>query len=240
MSAEESVLPLRFENVGYRTRSASLLDDLSFRLEAGPISVILGPNGAGKTLTLRIAHGLIAPTAGRVGWSGDPERARAESTLVFQRPVLLRRSARANLEYPLRLRGIPRKERHARVERALDALGLSGVSERSAQLLSGGEQHRLALARARALEPSVLFLDEPAAALDPGATKALETSIAGFRESGTKIIMTTHDLEQAKRMADEVLFLHQGRLLEHTPAAIFFKEPRSVAAQKFLQRELVS
>jgi tungstate transport system ATP-binding protein len=234
------VLPLRFENVSYQAQGATLLDDLTLQLEAGPISVILGPNGAGKTLTLRIAHGLIAPTAGEVYWNCDPDRARAESTLVFQRPVVLRRSARANVEYPLRLRGVPKPERRDRADKALDALGLGGVSERPAQLLSGGEQHRLALARARVIEPSVLFLDEPAAALDPGATKALETSIAGFREAGTKIIMTTHDLEQARRMADEILFLHQGRLLEQTPAASFFSEPRSVEAQKFLQRELVS
>ncbi len=234
------LLPLRFERVGYRSRSTSLLEELSFSLDAGPVSVILGPNGAGKTLALRIANGLIAPSSGVVSWNGGTERARAESTLVFQRPVLLRRSARANIEYALRLRGMARKECRSRAEVALGALGLSKLGDRPARLLSGGEQHRLALARARALAPTVLFLDEPAASLDPGATRALETSITNLRDAGTKIIMTTHDLEQARRMADEILFFHRGRLLEHASAEAFFGDPKCIEAKKFLARELTS
>lgn len=236
----EDLLPLRFDRVGFRAAGVNLLEDVSFTLAEGPVSVILGPNGAGKSLTLRIAHGLIAPSAGSASWAANPERARAQSTLVFQRPVLLRRSARANVAYALRLRGMPRAECRKRADAALEALGLAALAERPARLLSGGEQQRLALARARALEPAVLFLDEPAASLDPGASQALETSIKAFRDDGTKIVMTTHDLEQAQRMADEVLFLHRGRLLEHTPAGEFFAGPRSVEARKFLQRELVA
>ena len=234
------LLPLRFAGVGYRAAGDALLEDVSFSLDEGPVSVILGPNGAGKSLTLRIAHGLIAPSSGTVVWAGGAERARAESSLVFQRPVLFRRSARANVEYALRLRGFSRAECRARARRALEALGIGHLAERPAPLLSGGERQRLALARSRALEPTVLFLDEPAASLDPGASSALEASIAEFRRDGAKIIMTTHDLEQAKRMADEVLFLHRGRLLERTPADEFFTEPRSVEARKFLHRELIA
>ena len=237
--APNDLLPLRFDGVAYAVGETSLLTDLDFELEASGISVILGPNGAGKTLTLRLAHGLLSPTRGSVSWAGGNARARAESALVFQRPVLLRRSARANIEYALALRGVPKAERGERALRALAALGLADRAQRGARKLSGGEQQRLALARARALEPRVLFLDEPAASLDPGAANELEASIRAFHADGTKIIMTTHDLAQAERMADEILLMHRGRLVELTPASEFFRHPRSDAGRKFLARELI-
>jgi tungstate transport system ATP-binding protein len=236
--AREAILPLAFEGVGYAVRGAALLSDLSFVLEAGPCSVILGPNGAGKSLTLRLADGLLAPTAGRVRWLGaGGARAAEAKALVFQRPVLLRRSAAANVDYALRLRGLPRAARARRTEQVLAATGLLDRAERPARGLSGGEQQRLALARAWALEPQVLFLDEPASALDPAGSRALEESIRAVRAEGTKIVMTTHDLAQAERMADEVLFLHRGHLVERAPAAAFFHEPRSPEAKAFLRAE---
>ena len=234
------ILPLLFENVGFSARGTPLLHDVSFTLSAGPVSVILGPNGSGKSLCLRLANGLLAPTSGRVRFAGPAaDQAANACALVFQRPVLLRRSALENVHFALRLRGIGKEEREGRVARVLEATGLSELGTRQARLLSVGEQQRLALSRAWALEPAVLFLDEPAASLDPGASRALESAVQAIRSEGAKIVMTTHDLAQARRMADEVLFLHRGRLLEQTPADEFFGEPRSIEARKFLQGEIL-
>jgi tungstate transport system ATP-binding protein len=159
--------------------------------------------------------------------------------MVFQRPVLLRRSVAANIDYPLRLRGISKQQRDARIEQALHLTGLSPLRKRYARVLSGGEQQRLALARAWAVEPEVLFLDEPTANLDPAATRAVEDIIARFRDEGMKIVMTTHDLGQAKRLADEVLFLNHGRLLERSDALSFFNEPKHSDARAFVRGELL-
>lgn len=236
----DSVLPLVFDGVSIERGESRPLDGVSFSLGAGPTSVILGPNGAGKSMTLRIANGLVAPSAGTVRWSGPGgERAAERRALVFQRPVLLRRSVAANVHYALRVRGVPRQERLERTERVLAATGLVAYAARRARTLSVGEQQRLAIARAWSLEPEVLFLDEPAASLDPGASRALESAIRAIRAEGTKIVLTTHDLGQARRLADEVLFLHRGRLLEQTPAEAFFREPSTVEARKFLQGEIL-
>ncbi len=234
------ILPLRLEAVVLERGGARLLDELSFRLERGPCSVILGPNGAGKTLALRVCNGLLPPDAGRVVWDGpDAQQAARGRALVFQRPMLLRRSAWANVDFALRLRRVPKPERSDRVETVLRETRLLPLADRPARQLSGGEQQRLALARAWAMDPSVLFLDEPAAALDPGSTRALEEAISAVRASGTKIVMTTHDLAQAERMADEILFLHRGRLLEQTPAADFFDAPTTDEARAFLKGEVL-
>ena len=159
--------------------------------------------------------------------------------MVFQRPVLLRRSVAANAHFGLRLRGVPRRERRTLVAEALRQGGLADVANRAARVLSGGEQQRLALVRAWTLKPQVLFLDEPTAHLDPAATRAVETLLARFHAAGTKLIMTTHDLGQARRLADEVLFLHRGRLLEHSPTASFFTQPQSAEAAAFLDGNLL-
>jgi len=236
----DALLPLRFDGVGLRRGRATLLDGLTFRLDAGPITAILGPNGAGKTTVLRLAHGLIAPTSGRIEWRGGAVRARRQSALLFQHPVLLRRSASANVRYALALHGVPRTVRAERAQAALAAMGLEAFAGRPARELSGGEQQRLALARARSLRPTVLFLDEPAAALDPAAMRELETAILRLRDEGTKVVFTTHDLDQARRMADEVLLLHRGHLVERSAAAAFFSGPRTDEGRRFLERTLHS
>ena len=242
-AAGPAILPLVLERVCLRAPAGErwLVEDVSGELRAGARTVLLGPNGAGKTLTLRLCHGLVAPTRGRVRWSGpgaelDPGRRQA---MVFQRPVLLRRSVAANVGWPLRLRGLPRAERRARVAEALEATGLASRASHAARRLSVGEQQRVALARAWALRPEVLFLDEPTAALDPGATAAVETLVAAIAAEGTKVVLTTHDLGQARRLADEVWFLHRGRLLERTSAAEFFEHPRSPEARAFLKGDLL-
>jgi len=159
--------------------------------------------------------------------------------MVFQRPVLLRRSTAANIAYVLRLQGMPRRQRRATVVEVLELAGLVPLAARPARVLSGGEQQRLALARAWALRPQVLFLDEPTASLDPAATRAVEALLDQMYQTGTKIVRTTHDLGQAQRLADEVLFLHQGRLVEFAPATAFFTNPQSKEAAAFLAGKLV-
>jgi len=188
---------------------------------------------------MRVCHGLLAPTSGRVQWSeGEaPGRPRRQA-MVFQRPVMLRRSALDNVVYALRLAGRGRADARRRAEVALRHAGLAALADSPARALSGGEQQRVALARAWALEPEVLFLDEPTANLDPAATRAVEAAIVDLHAGGTKIVMTTHNLGQARRLADEILFLHRGRLVEHVPADRFFAGPATPEAAAFLREEL--
>ena len=236
------ILPLRLEGVCYAVNGQPLVDGLSFDLPVGGCTVVLGPNGAGKSLTLRLCHGLLAPTAGHVRWLGplaaQPAALRARQAMVFQRPVLLRRSALANVTYALAVRGVPRAERRVRALEALEQTGLAPLAERPARVLSAGEQQRLALARAWALRPEVLWLDEPTASLDPAATRAVEQVMDAIRAAGTTLILTTHDLAQARRFAQHVLFLHRGRLLEASPAEQFFQHPGTQEARAFLRGEL--
>ena len=235
-----SILPLRVSGVSFEARGIRLIDDISFTVRAGPRVMILGPNGAGKSLLLRLCHGLLWPSDGVIEWAeADSVRVRQQQAMVFQRPVLLRRSVAANAHFGLRLRGVPRQRRQGVVAEALRQGGLAHVANRAARVLSGGEQQRLALVRAWTLQPQVLFLDEPTAHLDPASTRAVEALLKQFHDAGTKLIMTTHDLGQARRLADEVLFLHRGRLLEHSPAASFFSAPRSAEAAAYLDGNLL-
>tara|TARA_R110000787_G_scaffold63679_3_gene143423 strand:+ start:167779 stop:168537 length:759 start_codon:yes stop_codon:yes gene_type:complete len=234
--APNAILPLRVEDLLYEANGQRLIDNISFSLNAGPRTVILGPNGAGKSLLLRLCHGLIQPSAGTVTWRGA--NAAKHQAMVFQRPVLLRRSVLANVLYGLKLKGTPRAARAGIADDVLARTGLARFQDTPARLLSGGEQQKLALARAWALRPQVLFLDEPTSNLDPAATHAVESICQHMHDEGTRLIMTTHDLGQAKRIADEVLFIHKGRLLEHTPAAHFFETPASGEAAAFLRGDL--
>ena len=239
--ADDDPLPLRLEGVCFEARGQRLIDHLTLTLESGTRTVVLGPNGAGKSLLLRLCHGLLRPSAGTIRWAcDDPAKLRREQAFVFQRAVLLRRSAAANIAYALAVNGVPRAERRERVRAALAQVGLDRLADRPARVLSGGEQQRLALARAWALEPKVLFLDEPTANLDPAATRAIEAVVAAMHERGVKIVMTTHDLGQARRHADEIVFLHKGRLIEHAGAARFFMRPGTPEARAFVAGELLS
>src|SRR3972149_56528 len=209
MRAPDALLPLRREALSFEAGGRRIIDAVSLQIGGAGRTVNLGPNGAGKSVLLRLCHGLLAPSAGRVVWN-RPATGRHRQAMVFQRPVMLRRSALANVAYGLKLAGVAPRERQARALRALGGLGLAHLAGRSARILSGGEQQRVALARAWALNPEVLFLDEPTANLDPGASRDIENIIAQIHTSGTKIVMTTHNLGQARRLADEILFLHQG------------------------------
>lgn len=234
-----SLLPLEVRGLVVEAGGKRLLDELSFTLEPRRRTVILGPNGAGKSLLLRVLHGLVPPAAGRLDWAeSDPVRRRFAQAFVFQKPVLLRRSVRGDLAVALRARGVPRRERRARIAEALALVGLEGFERRAARTLSFGEQQRLALARARALRPELLLLDEPTASLDPAATRMVEAIVRDLGARGVTIVMSTHDLGQARRLAEHVLFLYEGRLVEEGPAAAFFARPQSAPARAFLAGEL--
>ncbi len=233
-----SILPLVLDAVRLERDGQQLIDGISLRLEAGPLSVIVGPNGAGKSLLLRLCHGLLQPSSGKISWASSRPAATGQA-MVFQKPVLLRRTVLANVEYPLRLRGMARRARRARASEALELTGLAALSARQARVLSGGEQQRLAIARAWALEPEVLFLDEPTASLDPSATREIENLIRTIHGSGTKIVMTSHRLGQVRRLADEVVFLLGGKVIEKSAVAPFFARPRSAQARAFVAGELV-
>ena len=237
-SREPAILPLRIEGVGYALGGTELLSDITISIAAKRRLLILGANGAGKTLLLRLCHGLIEPTAGRRIWNDGSNRAAAQA-MVLQRPVLLRRSVAANLDYPLALKGLVRSDRRMMVARALERFGLGAIADRPARLLSGGEQQRLALARAWVMRPQILFLDEPSSALDPSGTRIIETMIEDFSSEGMTIVMTTHDLGQARRLAQDVAFLHRGRLIEHSSAEAFFAGPASPEARAFIAGDLL-
>ena len=219
------MLPLRLQDASF----LRILEPLSLDIEAGPSTVILGANGAGKSVLMRLMHGLLKPSSGTVSW-----RSPGRQAMVFQRPVMLRRSALANVAYALRLAG----QDEGLAMDALKEVGLAHLAHRPARVLSGGEQQRLALARAWALHPEVLFLDEPTASLDPSATREIETVIRAFDAAGTKIVMATHNLGQARRLADEIIYLHQGRVLERAAVDQFFARPATPEAAAFIKGEL--
>jgi len=234
-----SDLPLVLSRITVRVGALAILDSLSLTITPGAPLAIIGPNGAGKSTLLRIAMGLLAPTEGAVSWGGRPASDIARRGIVFQRPAMLRRSVEANIAFALGGRGLASAERAARTQRALAQAKLEPLAQRPARRLSGGEQQRLALARALAREPEVLFLDEPANNLDPAATKAVEAIIRDAAGSGVKIVMVTHDLGQARRLCGEVAFIAGGRLLEHGPAAAFFADPNTQQAAAFLRGDIV-
>jgi tungstate transport system ATP-binding protein len=241
LNGGRALLPLELRGLTYETGGKRVIDRMDARIEVPGITVIMGPNGAGKSVLLKLLHGLISPTGGEVLWAGrrlDRELARRQA-MVFQRPVLLRRSTAGNIWHALGLRGVHRKERSTRVVEALRLAGLERRAETPARTLSGGEQQRLCLARALSLEPEVLFLDEPTASLDPTSTLLIERLLIEAQRFGIKIIIVTHDVGQARRLAQEVIFLHHGRVIEHGTARGFFDHPHSAAARAFVAGDLV-
>ncbi len=232
-----SVFPLVLEQICFAPSGQPIVDRVCLAIDGRVRTVILGANGAGKSVLMRLMHGLLTPSSGRITWCGREQRPRAQA-MVFQRPVMLHTSALRNVAYGLKLAGVPAGERMNRAAVALERVGLAPIAGRSARVLSGGEQQRLALARAWALDPQILFLDEPTASLDPGAAKEVESVIREIVASGCKIVMTTHNLGQAKRLADEIVFLDRGRVVEYTPANVFFRNPRSAEADAFMKGEL--
>jgi len=234
-----SDLPLVFEDVSALVRDVTLVNGISLQVDAGAPTVLVGPNGAGKSTLIRLAMGLVAPTSGRITWGGRAETDGQRRAMVFQRPVMLRRSAAGNIGYALHAGGIARAARRERVADLLAQAGLAHLAGRPARRLSGGEQQRLALARALARDPEVLFLDEPTASLDPAATKAVEDILRAIAQSGVKLVMATHDLGQARRLAGEIVFMLRGSVREQSGAERFFTAPATPEGAAFIRGDLV-
>jgi len=231
-----NLLPLRVRGLELCCGGTPVLTGLDLDLSPHGCTAIMGPNGAGKSLLLKVLHGLLTPTAGEVCWGSQPPAAvTARQALVFQKPVLLRRSVAANIDFVLKARGKPQQARDA----LLDRVGLLHKARAPARRLSGGEAQRLALARALATDPEVLFLDEATASLDPSSVQVIETIVKDACARGIRVICVTHDSGQARRIADDVVFLHGGRVAEHSPADRFFSAPQSPAARAYLDGRLV-
>jgi tungstate transport system ATP-binding protein len=240
-AASTPLLPLEAHGITFEAGGRCLIGGIDLKLRPGMRTVVMGPNGSGKSLLLRLLHGLLQPSAGVILWNGRSadDAMRRRQAMVFQRPVLLRRSALCNLRHALRTRGLSRHEQRRRAEEVLDKAQLTAIAHTPARLLSGGEQQRLALARALSLAPEVLFLDEPTANLDPASTVAIERLIQDAHEHGTKIVLVTHDAGQARRLADEIVFMCDGRLEDHAPSERFFDQPGSSRARAFLEGRIV-
>ncbi len=234
-----SILPLQIRNLRFVRDSRTLIDDLELDLGSEGLTMILGANGSGKSLLLRLIHGLLTPTSGSITWAGVPvgDSTRSRQAMVFQRPVLLRRSTAANIDFVLKLK---KRFDPARRDQLLEQVNLLEKSRQPARLLSGGEQQRLILARALALEPEVLLLDEPTASLDPASTLAIENIVNATRDSGTKIIFVSHDIHQAQRLADDIVLMHAGKVVEHAPISDFFSAPVSEHAQGYIRGDLLT
>ncbi|MCP3460164.1 ATP-binding cassette domain-containing protein [Bradyrhizobium sp. CCGUVB23] len=239
MRAPISDLPVVLECVSLQRGVATILDRISLTITPGAPTLLIGPNGSGKTSLLRLCMGLAAPTGGRISWGGRSDPAPTRRAFVFQRPVMLRRTASANVTYALAQAGVPHAHRPGRAVALLERVGLADLAHRPARLLSGGEQQRLALARALARDPELLLLDEPTANLDPAATRAVEEIVTSAAQSGIKIVMASHDLGQVRRLAGEVVFLARGTLCERARASEFLDHPSTPEAQAFLRGDLV-
>jgi tungstate transport system ATP-binding protein len=234
-----SELPILFDDVHVAAGGTAILRGISLCLSAGAPTVFIGPNGSGKTTLLRAAMGLVQPATGTITRGGRTDAAPARRALVFQRPVMLRRSVADNLRYALATAGMPRAQRGARVAELLALVGLHELAARPAPRLSGGERQRLAFARALARDPAVLFLDEPTASLDPAATLAIEELVRTVSARGVKVVMTTHDLGEAARLAGEVVLLHRGAVIESGPARQVLENPTTELARKFIAGQLL-
>ena len=232
-------LPIVFSEVQINSGAVKVLDRISITIAPGAPTVVIGPNGSGKTTLLRVAMGLIPVSGGTITWGAREQSPPAQRAIVFQRPVMLRRSAADNIRYGLEVAGVPRAKRERRVAELLSLVGLNGLERRPARRLSSGEQQRLALARALARDPDVLFLDEPTASLDPGATKAIEDIVRNVSEAGVKVMMATHDLGEARRLAGEIVLLHRGRVIEAGPAEKILSNPTTDDARRFIAGDLL-
>lgn len=234
-----TLFPVKIDGAATRRRGKQLVGPVDLTLDGQGTCVVLGPNGSGKTTLLRLMHGIARLHEGRIDWACRIEAARNAQSFVFQRPVMLRRSVAENLAYPLLRRGISRRDARAAAERWADKVGLSDMLDRQAPVLSGGEQQKLAIARALITEPELLFLDEPTASLDGRATREIETILGASVSQGTRLILSTHDMGQARRMGDSVVFLLGGRVHETGPAKAFFEGPETPEAAAFLKGDIV-
>lgn len=233
-----SDLPIVFAGVEVEVGGVRILDDLHLTLGLGT-TVVIGPNGAGKTTLLRAAMGLVPVARGRITWGGRSATPPVRRSMLFQHSAMLRRSAIGNLCYALAAYGMPYRGRTKRAVELLALVGLEALAKRPARALSGGERRRLAFARALARDPELLILDEPTAGLDPTAARMIEDLVISTAARGVTVLMSTHDLSQAKRLAGEIVLLHRGRVVECAAAAAFFAGPGTPEAARFVAGELL-
>jgi tungstate transport system ATP-binding protein len=228
-----SELAVGIRNVALSFGDRLRLDIPSVDLHPTHSTMILGPNGAGKSLLLRVMHGLSYPDTGTVNFP-DQYGDRSQQAMVFQRPVLLRRTALANISFALRVRGQSAQQAQRSAMDWMVRAELDHLANFPARRLSGGEQQRLCMARSLALEPKVLFLDEPCASLDPNATVAVEALVQDAIDLGVKVIMVTHDPAQAQRLGSEIVLMHQGRVVAQQSKLDFFNTPQNALVSSFL------
>ena len=233
------MFPLIAENLVVEFKGQRILGPIGLNLSKGDIAVILGPNGSGKTTLLKSLHGIIKIKHGAISWSCPKSESMAKQMFVFQSPVMLRRSVFENLTYPLTLCKTPKAEINRLADEWVSRISLKEVIHVAATRLSGGEKQKLALARALITKPEMLFLDEPTASLDGKTTLEIEKLLQNSAENGTTIMMSTHDIGQAKRLAKNILFLNKGKLESTQPAQTFFREPMSNNASKFIAGDIV-
>ena len=233
------MFPLITENLVVKFEGKHILGPIDLKIDKGDIAVILGPNGSGKTSLLKALHGILKPNEGTVRWSCLKTESIRKQMFVFQTPIMLRRSVFENLTYPLLLRKISKEQANYQAARWLDRIDLRTSMQVPATRLSGGEKQKLALARALITEPEMLFLDEPCASLDGKTTYEIESLLQSCVANGTTIMMSTHDIGQAKRLAKNIYFLNKGILESIQPAKTFFIKPLSRNASKFIAGDIV-
>jgi len=233
------ILPLTMTGAVVKRRGDVLLGPVDLSISPTGCTIIMGPNGAGKTKLLRALHGVERLAEGQVTWQVPLTHAQTQQTFVFQQPIMLRRSVLENLAYPLRLAGVAKDSARAQAASWAAKVGLGDALNRAAPRLSGGEKQKLALARALITAPQIVFLDEPCANLDGPATRAIETLLQEAQANGTRVVMATHDVGQAKRLADDVVFLMHGKIIEQGQAGAFFAAPKTREAIAHLQGDIV-
>ena len=233
LKPDNSFLPLKTENLSYFIDEKEIISDLNINIFSDEITIIMGPNGAGKSIFLKLLNGIIKPTSGKILWNKKKDFSffLGRQALIFQKPILLRRSVAANLDFIHNLTNTKSKYDQDQLLKIVDLLN---KKNHPARLLSFGEQQRLSLIRALLFRPSLIMLDEPTANLDPASTKIIEDIIVSLKEFGIKIIFVTHNILQAKRLADEVIFFDKGKLIEHKSAKEFFTNPSSKQVSKYL------
>ncbi len=236
---EALILPLRLSGAMVRRKGRTIVGPVDHQVSATGFTIVMGPNGAGKTTLLRMMHGMERLSAGSVTWQVPERDARERQAYVFQTPVMMRRSVLDNVAYPLIVHGVRPKPARARAGAWLEQVGLSGLADRQATVLSGGERQKLALARALIRAPQILFLDEPCASLDGRAMRDIEAILRAAHAAGTRIVMATHDMGQARRLATEVLFVHHGALHEVASASTFFDHASTPDARAFLKGDIL-
>ena len=231
----KSILPLKIDRVWFKNAGEILLENITLRIEKGSPKILMGANGAGKTLLMRVAHGLLMPTQGKVCWADNKKSfGSVRQTMVFQKPIMLRRTVKENLLFALNTVEKNKTIKEQLVHKALSEVNLSHKADAHAPTLSQGEQQKLAIIRACLLKPEVLFLDEPTSNIDPHYTREIESLIRDISNQGTQIIMATHNIDQAKRLNGEILFMKKGRLIEKSNANQFFVNIKNSHISEFL------